>query len=100
MTGKWPTNEVDHKNNSKADNSWNNLREATSQQNKYNKPRRSDNKSGKKGVYWNIHAKKWRSDITVAGRKRLLGYFDNIDEAAKAYVVAAEKHHGEFAGAA
>jgi HNH endonuclease len=33
MTGKWPKLEVDHKNNIKTDNSWDNLREATCHQN-------------------------------------------------------------------
>jgi hypothetical protein len=33
VNGEWPKNEVDHENEVKNDNSWNNLREATSQQN-------------------------------------------------------------------
>ena len=36
MTGKWPTNYIDHKNGDVADESFENLREATHAQNKQN----------------------------------------------------------------
>ena len=37
MTGKWPTDEIDHKNRKRKDNRWVNLREVTRVQNNHNK---------------------------------------------------------------
>src|SRR6185369_15339637 len=50
MTGRWPcTRDVDHINRDPSDNSWANLREATSSQNSSNRPL-PKNRSGYKGV--------------------------------------------------
>lgn len=37
MTGRWPTDEIDHKNRIKSDDRWENLREATHSENMYNR---------------------------------------------------------------
>jgi HNH endonuclease len=51
MTNRWPL-EVDHKNTIKNDNRWDNLREATRSQNKFNVPALSNNTCGFKGVFY------------------------------------------------
>jgi HNH endonuclease/AP2 domain len=95
MTGCWPAADIDHIDGNKANNRWENLREATPSQNVANSRRNRKNKSGFKGV----HAQhgKWVASITVNGRCIYLGYFDTPEEAHAAYCKAALKHHAEFA---
>lgn len=100
MTGKWPEFEVDHRNTNRGNNKWNNLREATSSQNKGNARLRSDNTSKTKGVSWCSEREKWFVSIFVNGRQKNLGRFNFIKDARKAYLVAAKKHFGEFSRAA
>jgi hypothetical protein len=59
MTGQWPTNILDHKDQNGKNNRWNNLREADHTQNSRNRKRDVRNKSGRKGVYWHKQHKKW-----------------------------------------
>jgi len=100
MTGRWPEFEVDHKNTDKADNRWNNLRQATSGQNKAN--RVAKGRSGVKGVYATAARcrKPWESCVGKDGKVWRLGQFDTIEEAHAAYTAAATALHGEFARAA
>lgn len=95
--GEWPTLHLDHINGDKADNRIANLREATMSQNLANTRLRSDNQSGRKGVFFHKRDKKWIARICVRGRKRVLGYFDDPDMAHDAYVNAAKTFFGEFA---
>lgn len=95
MTGAWPNAEIDHKNRDGHDNSWANLREATSSQNRANSLR--PNKTGFKGVSLHrktglYHATAWKD-----GKKQSLGYFRDPIEAYAAYAVAAQSNFGEFA---
>jgi HNH endonuclease len=87
MTGKWPDDEIDHRDRVRSNNVWSNLREAnTSQQQQNRTPKHGV--SGFVGVDRN-HGK-WRAQITVAGRKTHLGLFDDIEQA-KAARLAAER---------
>jgi HNH endonuclease/AP2 domain len=95
MTGKWPSDQIDHVNIKPSDNRWSNLREATNSQNQANKHAPSTNTSGYKGVSWHRGDKKWQARI---GRNRChLGYFNTAEVAAAAYEQAAKVLHGEFA---
>jgi hypothetical protein len=100
MTGEWPSGEMDHINCARGDNRILNLRLATRSQNICNTRRHARNASGLKGVHWQPRSRRWRAQITVGGRQRHLGYFDNPIDAHEAYVAAAEKHFGQFARAA
>jgi len=91
MHGKFPENNIDHKNGNPADNRICNLREATFSENSMNTKLRSDNSSGIKGVSWNKAKSKWNARITVRGRRRCLGYFDDIQDAATCYSCASKK---------
>ena len=46
---------------------------------------------------WHERADKWYAQIRANGQTIHLGSFDTPEAAHKAYVVAAIKHHGEFA---
>lgn len=101
VTGEWPKQEIDHRNGKRADNRWENLRAASSRQNKQNRVKGATNKSGFKGVCWGKREQLWRATITPEdGRQRYLGTFDCPVAAHLAYVVAADVHFGEFARAA
>ena len=95
--GSWPEHEIDHVNGVRDDNRLANLREATPSQNQANKAMRRDNTSGVKGVSWDRSRGKWHASITVSGRIKNLGRFEEIETAAAAYAEAARQFHGEFA---
>lgn len=95
MTGEWPTEEVDHRNLQKMDNRWDNLRPATSQQNARNRRVRSDSSTGLKGV--KPHEGRFHARIQTSNKRISLGLYDCPVAAHFAYVVAADKFHGEFA---
>lgn len=88
---------TDHIDGNGLNNRRSNLRLATRKQNNYNKKISKNSKSGHKGVTWNKQRKKWKAQIVVNGKYFWLGYFDNPEEAHRAYCVAAEKYFGEFA---
>lgn len=97
MTGDWPPSEIDHKNGDRGDTRWENLRVATSSENKGNMGIPKHNTSGLKGASWDKKKRRWRAQIQHDGRNRFIGYFDTIEEAHAAYMAEAEKAFGAFA---
>lgn len=95
MTGEWPYPEIDHRNRNPLDDSWNNLRLATSSQNKVNQKKRSDNKTGFKGVH--RHHRKFYARARIDGVYKYLGMFDTPEDAAEYYKIVTSSVHGEFA---
>jgi hypothetical protein len=96
VTGRWPTECVDHKNRCTDDNRWDNLREATFCQNQTN---RRQTFSNLKGAHWNRFRNKWQSYMRVNKKSHFLGFFPDEQSAHEAYVKAATEHAGEFARA-
>lgn len=75
MTGKWPTNQVDHKNQDKADNRWDNLRDVTALINCSNRPTFRSNTSGCRGVVWNKQCNKWQVLCRSKNKQYYLGLY-------------------------
>lgn len=96
VTGRWQR-EIDHKNGERWDNRWSNLREATSQQNSFN--RKSISKYGKGVIFVNdsFRRKPYAAKIVINGKPIYLGYFSSPQEAHVAYKAAAKMYYGKFA---
>jgi hypothetical protein len=97
MTGSWPDHEVDHRKGHS--NRWDNLRAATSGQNKWNRTPQVGSAAGLKGVSKSAARcrKPWEASICKDYTRTRIGYFDTPEEAHAAYVQAATELHGEFA---
>ena len=90
--GEWPSNQIDHINGIRADNSIANLRVVTPQENSRNRTMNRDNTSGVCGVSWFKRLKKWKVQIKVDGRMIHLGLFDSIEDAAAARAEASARY--------
>jgi hypothetical protein len=97
MTGKWPTDDVDHINRIRDDDRWINLRRGSRSENSANARARGGKYSKLKGVSFNHPAGKYQAQIKVNYRQRYLGLFDTAEAAHAAYCAAARKYFGEFA---
>ncbi len=97
VTGHWPTTDVDHKNMDVADNRFANLRLASRSQNNANSNPPRDNKSGKKGVFFDSTRGQWKAEIKANGIKHHIGRFDSFEEACDARRRKAIALFGEFA---
>lgn len=87
---------VDHINHNKLDNQKNNLRTCTNMENHRNK-KSKPHSSIYKGVCWVKANQKWASNISVEGKNKEIGLFENEIDAAHAYDYYALKFFGNFA---
>lgn len=95
MFDEWP-NELDHKDGNRSNNAIENLRVCDRSANACNSLR-STGESGLKGAYLDKRTMNWYSHIQLGGQVKHLGIFGSAEEAHRAYLAAAELHHGEFA---
>ena len=89
----WMPKEVDHVNQLRGDNSWDNLRPVTRLENTKNARLPKNNRSGYIGVSKMTGRNKWRAQIGVNGKTLNLGHFDDIKDAIRARKIA-EGHFG------
>lgn len=93
--GIWPENLIDHINGIRNDDSIENLREATYQENMFN--RKSCGKySPYKGVSWHKRDKKWQASYQLNGRRIFIGSYNTEQEAREAYQKVTKSLHKEF----
>lgn len=89
--------ELDHENCNPSDNHISNLRLSTRCQNMWNQGARKNNTSGHKNVTWHKAANKWAAQIRYLGKRKHLGVFDDVEDAAEFAELASKMLHGEFA---
>lgn len=88
---------VDHIDGNPLNNTRENLRICTQQENTRNsKKERINNSSGCVGVSFNKATKKWRAYIVVDYKQLSLGYYKTKEEAIDARKIGEKKHFGEF----
>lgn len=88
---------IDHMNHDTLNNTKENLRAATAEQNSFNARRvKGPSKSGARGVFKN-QSGNFRAMIHRKGKTLYLGTYKTQEEAAAAYNAGAREIHGEFA---
>jgi hypothetical protein len=87
---------VDHVNQDKSDNRRFNIRTCTKSQNEINKPKRSNNTSGVKGVGRKGGKTGWYAELVLNGKKVVREYCDTFEEAVAIRKEAEIKYFGEF----
>ncbi|MDD4242820.1 MAG: HNH endonuclease [Bacilli bacterium] len=97
MEGAFPPEQVDHIDNNKLNNCWDNLRHANMYQNAQNKPIGLSNTSGVKGVCWDKHNNRWKASIDYNGKVKHVGLFKDKKDAIDAIIEFRNKKHLEFA---
>jgi hypothetical protein len=95
--GYIPKKQIDHINGNPSDNKITNLREVTVYQNALNQKKAKNNTSGIKGISVCKKTNKWHVRITVNGKRKSLGLFDDLDLAELVINEARLKYHGEYA---
>ena len=93
--------EVDHirhppRNEHKVDNRKSNLRIVIHADNAKNHVIQINNTSGVSGVHYSARDNKWVARIGINGKRTLLGYFDDKDDAIKARKEAEIKYYGDY----
>ena len=88
---------IDHIDNDRTNNKIENLREATQQQNCLNRIAHKNSKSGIKNVYFVASAKKWCVAMVVQSKRKIIGYFEDLELAELVATEARNKFHGSFA---
>jgi hypothetical protein len=96
VKGRWPINQLDHRDLTKSNNRIGNLREATNSQNKCNQYVRKDSQTRIRGVTEDKRTGRFRAYISIDQERRWLGFFATKIEAQSARVAALHLH-GEFA---
>lgn len=97
QTGNWPVLQIDHIDGNRANNRWNNLRQASRSENMKNVRSHKGSTSKYLGVSWASRDRRWVARIRVNGKYVSLGSHRSEIDAAIAYDKAAAQHHGSFA---
>ena len=88
---------IDHIDGNGINNKIENLREVSHMQNSQNKKMAINNTSGSKNVYWHNAAKKWTVVLTLNKKKKVIGYFEDLELADLVAQEARNKYFGAYA---
>lgn len=97
VTGKFPSDQIDHRHGKTHSLKWKELRQATHTENLHNQRVSKSNECGIKGVHKRKDCNRWTAFIQAHKKVHYLGLFKTCEEAAAAYKDAALRLHGEFA---
>lgn len=97
MTGRFHKDKIIHLDRDGLNNKWRNLREGDAYQIASNKGHYQNGLSKYRGVSWVPSRNKWRASLTKEYNTFHLGFFEDEEEAAKAYNKACINYNGEFA---
>lgn len=97
VTGKMPINDVDHINMDRSDNRYENLRECSRSENMMNTKAHKDSRLGIKNVFYRPDTQKYSVRISVNGKYKSYGCYDDIELAELVAIEARNKFHGEYA---
>ncbi len=86
--GVWPTKNIDHKDLCRSNNKLSNLRDIGQSENGLNGPIRRNNSSGYTGVSYDKRRQRWIAYVHRGWRKKHIGSFKTLAEAATARRVA------------
>lgn len=81
FNGDFTKQQTDHINRDKLDNRKDNLRIVSVSENAHNRVTFKNNKSGYKGVSFDKRYGKWRCEISLNGKTKIIGYFDLKEDA-------------------
>lgn len=93
MHGRWPVDQLDHRDGNKQRNAIGNLRECSNSENHQNMPAARKSASGLLGAFLHKRSGRWLSGIKLKGRMTWLGYFDTPEAAHATYLEAKAKLH-------
>ena len=88
---------IDHINRNTKDNRIENLRWVSLSTNNQNKSKRKNTSSQYIGVSWHKKNQKWHVQINIDSKSKYLGYYEEEEEAARAYDKFALEHYGNNA---
>ena len=87
---------VDHIDGNGANNAIENLREADYSKNNFNSVYKCKNKSGYRSVFFHNQRNKWCVSMTINGKHKFFGSYDDVELAGLVAEEARRKYHGEF----
>jgi hypothetical protein len=90
--GSFPNGHVDHINQNRSDNRLENLRVVSVSGNGKNRSLGSNNTSGIIGVTFDKKVSKWKARVTHEKKRILIGYYDKLDEAKEAILLARDMY--------
>lgn len=93
LSGSWPSDDIDHINGNREDNSLKNLRAVSRQENGKNQKLFRTNRSGAVGVCWDKSRSKWMAHITVGQKNKTIGRFDTMEAAIAARSEVSRQHN-------
>jgi hypothetical protein len=98
VLGKWPEKTVDHLNQIKDDNRWENLRDVPFNLNCRNRAMQSNNTTGYTGIFFNYTRMKYTVRAQVNKKEYHGGFYDDLDSAVDARQTLIDQLNAEGAG--
>jgi hypothetical protein len=88
---------LDHIDGNRSNNKIENLRAATVSQNLQNSKTYKSNTSGIKGVSWEKDRNKWKVQIMLRGKNKVIRNLEDLELAELVAIEVRNKYHGEYA---